>query len=777
MRILPRLPHPSFLAHRARRAAKVRHRLFRRKLRVARKRTVLRVLLAFLTIRNQAHVKGRNFLAFTSRWIATAAGLVLAALFALTLPQAMVTTAAVKVSEVHLASAGIIGTALALVLSLSIVPAQKAADVFSSAILRLYARDRTTLGVFALLSCAALASLLLGTGWTFSVSARYSLAGQFVLLGASLDALRAFYSRALALLDPATALSLVGDECRRYIRRTRAGVERLARIHRLAAGDDSNAEAFRCTCYGKSGLANALNGWTTQLEEFARKAIARRDTQAVNAIVRTMAEIGKTYAEARRDSMVLLPDFSGGMPIEVSDIGDVLSPIYEKIRAICGDAVKHPNEAVVQGCIATLGNMAAHAMTMVHTSDRHRTAPLAFSPVFYIDLCAKAAIEAGMEDALLAAVTATRQVFSGMSKDVDTQAAEEQALGVLFSIAIASYPRQARVSCFKSVEMMMLAALHDIRVRGYRDDGSLLRTVLSNIAALMPFEALMDKTGQRRMQTFPPYSLGFEANIPTLLAEVAKQVKPVEPERSWIDPFHDFNEASEAIVHHYREVAEKVAFGGVLLEKWVVDSLLNAAEVHLHLLDNPPHGTERFLDKVDARLRWFLHAPAFLFREQTEFPYHHANDACAHLAVLGMALLQRDRIESAEACGEAIRSIGHRSVKAENPRSYTRPYGYADCIVKLELMARAADTLGRPAIAVKFRALSSRPDEIPDDKWPEYVEAIATRTRQMDDELRERDRGYRIRPDPVAELQEIRRQKRAPRAHEPLASEREPDNA
>lgn len=95
-------------------------------------------------------------------------------------------------------------------------------------------------------------------------------------------------------------------------------------------------------------LANALNTWTTQLEEFARKATARRDTQAVNAIVRTMAEIGRTYAEARRDSMLLLPDWSGGMPIRVSDIGEVLSPIYENIKAICEDAAKHANEVIVQ---------------------------------------------------------------------------------------------------------------------------------------------------------------------------------------------------------------------------------------------------------------------------------------------------------------------------------------------------------------------------------------------------------------------------------------------
>lgn len=83
-----------------------------------------------LKARYQVHEQGRNVLTFGSRWIATVAGLLLAGVFVLTLPDALLTTATLKVSEVHLASAGIIGTALALVLSLSIVPAQKAADVF-----------------------------------------------------------------------------------------------------------------------------------------------------------------------------------------------------------------------------------------------------------------------------------------------------------------------------------------------------------------------------------------------------------------------------------------------------------------------------------------------------------------------------------------------------------------------------------------------------------------------------------------------------------------------
>ena len=97
-------------------------------------------------------------------------------------------------------------------------------------------------------------------------------------------------------------------------------------------------------------------------------------------------------------------------------------------------------------------------------------------------------------------------------------------------------------SCFESVQMMMFAALHDIRVRGYRRHGTILSTVLPNIAALMPLEAAMDKAGKRLMQTFPPYSMAFDANIAALLSEVATQVKAVERNGRQLDPFHDFKE-------------------------------------------------------------------------------------------------------------------------------------------------------------------------------------------------------------------------------------------
>jgi hypothetical protein len=740
-------------AHRIRRSSKALYYVSRRRFRVTKRRAVSHAALSLLKARFLLRIKSRNVLFYGTNWIATVVGLLLATAFSATLPGAALS--GLKVSEAHLASAGIIGTALALVLSLSIVPAQKAADVFSTAILRLYARDRTTLAVFTLLSCAALLSLMFGTGWAFSLSIRYSLAGQLVLLGLSLDALRAFYARALSLLDPATALSLVMRECELYIRRTSDSIDRLVRVNQTATTERRDVAAARYALHTRSNLAAGLSGWTAQLEEFAHKGVARRDTQAVTAIVTTMADIGEKYAEARRDSMFLLPDFTAGMPIGVSDIGNVLNPIYESIKRICEDAVKQSNEAVVQACLVKLGQMAAHAMTMVHTSELQRTAPLAYSPVYYMEQCVKVAAPVGMEDAQLSAIRGMRQIFSRISADTDTQVVEEGALNILNTVAVAGYARQSLVVCFAAVDMMLWAAQHDIRIRGYRGVSSMLSTVLQNIAAFVPLEVVMDKTGQRMTKTFPPYSLSHEASLPALLAEVANKVQQVERKRSSVDPYYDFKKASDAIVDHYRDVARNVTFDGALLEKWTVESLLRAARVHIHLLDNPPSGAARFLSGVDKCLCRLTQTAALFFRETTSFPYHHASEACGELACIGMGLLQRQRFEPAMACGDAIRSIARKAAGAADTDSYHSAYGFADCVVKLEILARAAEALSQPQLAVTFRGHGSPPDRIPERNCQEFVEAVGTRTQQMEEELDKGGREMRLQDSPVDVLREI----------------------
>ena len=536
-------------------------------------------------------------------------------------------------SEVNLTSAVVIGAALALVLSLSIIPAQKAAEAFSPAILRLYAGDRSLLLVFLILVLTTMGSILLGTRWIGVLNAKASISIQFVLLGISFDALRQFYTRTLDLLAPETAVRLVLHECSNQIARVKHVVERLVRVLPGAGREPKQQDVLRAILYTNSQIAGGSRAWTAQLDEFAHKAIARRDTHGANGIISAVGLIGQQYADARRSSVILLPDWNFPLAGGVSDIGEVLNPIYESVGAICQDAAKASNELIVRHCIQTLEKMTTHAMQITHTPDgRWRTAPLAFAPAFYMNMCTEIAIRANMADAVLAAIDSFRTIYLKKTAEVETRTTESKVLKSLFTIAASSYARTDSVWAFPAMKAMLIAARHDIGVQGY-DNLPALETVLRNALQLAPIEVKMETTGQRLVQTYPPYDLGFEANVAMLLDKVASQVT-VDAERPWVNPFREFLEASEDIVHHFRDLAS-IYFGNTLLRKWIVDTLMAVAQVHLSLLTHPPAGSEAYLDDIDNRVQWVVHSVAPFFPDnQPPFHYHHADDACGALAIL-----------------------------------------------------------------------------------------------------------------------------------------------
>lgn len=734
-----------------------RYRLVRRRWSRFKRRMLVNGLV--LTYRADALVRvlARRLFATSSNRLATVSGVLIAGAFVMATDETFFRSGKFSAAEFHLACAGIMGTALALVLSLSIVPAQKAADVFSTAILELYARDRKLWGVFATLALLTLVSAILGTDSTFGVHPRWTVAFQLIVLGVALDALRRFYLRTLDLLIPQTALTLVRKECERLTEVMARSARRLAHIVQVRGGKHNSLEptAAQWLSFRSSPESKHLIGWINQLEEFAHKALARRDTLAAKSALMTMATIGMHYADVRRDSIVLAPDFSGLMPTGVSDVEQVLNPIYESIKNLCEDAARQPNEAAVAACVQEFGKMAAHAMTIVHTQDDvWSTAPLSHSPVFYLKVCAAVAAKAQMDNALLAAVRAMVPFFGKISDRVQTVEAEAMAIDCLFEIALASYARRSYVPADEAARIMITVARHELKVRDFGYNRG-LRTILSNLAALVPFEVVAEKTGQRTMQVFAPYTA---TGLRTLLIEEANKIKP-EP-RSWVDPFHDFNELSQAVVLHYRDIADKLEFDGTMLQRWIVWSALDCADVHMHLLADPPQGSERFLDNVENRLIWFIHAPSFFFKEEASFPYHYAEDAAGRLAILGMQLLRLKRHEATEACADAVALIGKRSasITKANARSV------AGIFVKVEMLARAADAHGYPDLAKKCRSLEKRSEIVL--MLPEYAIAIRDQANHLDESLAKHPyRDIALPNEPVPLLRQILSEAKALKTH------------
>jgi hypothetical protein len=303
------------------RVTRLRYRYLRRH---ARRR--LRELRALSLIRlfktqQQLTLHSGRLAGFAGRSLATLFGAAIGALFLLAAPKPSLLT---HVSEAHLACAAIIGSALVLLLTLSVIPAQRAAEAFSAAILKIYARDDALRLVFVLLTASCMISIFFGTGWALGLSPLQSLAAQFVLLGISLDGLRLFYTRTLDLLNPGTAVALVLKQCDRGIVKVRRTVDRITRILQTRHGPPETQAASRALLFAGSQIAASLRGWIAQLDEFAHKAVARGDSEAVNTILTAMKTIGARYTDARRTSVVLVPDWNNLFAGGTSDIGQVL---------------------------------------------------------------------------------------------------------------------------------------------------------------------------------------------------------------------------------------------------------------------------------------------------------------------------------------------------------------------------------------------------------------------------------------------------------------------
>jgi hypothetical protein len=686
---------------------------------------------------------GRRALAHFNRFAATIFAIIVCALFLLLVQDPN----ALKTSEVHLTCAQVLGAALALILSLSIIPAQRAAEGFSPAILKLYAQDLWLVAAFLILAATTTLSVALGTNFFPRIDARISISAQFILLGISFDALRLFFERALDLLVPQTAIELVIRQCTKLVNRVSRNVEKLVRLNALASGNSAPADVSRAILFSASQVARLLRFWIAQLDEIARKLIARRDTSAVNEIVIAMGRIGKQYSEARRSSLILLPDFDTVLAGGVSDISEVLNPIHESIKGICEDAAKAPNELVMTQIMNTLADMTTHAMTMTHSSNGWHHAPLAFSPCFYLARCARTAIKVNMGDAALAAVNGFQAILLSQNSHVDTEIVENQSLESLLELAQASYVVPDAVWGFPAVKAILLAARYEIEhVGGYYE---ISKTALRYAHALVPMEIIMEKAGKRVVQIFPAYDLGFEASVPAMLELVARQVK-VNPEQSRQSPFYDLLKAAEDVRHHYRELSE-IDFKGTLLRKRVIDSLMEAARVYLRLLVQPPAGTENYLDDVDQSLRWLIAWVPGFFPEQNQPPRFHITEAANSLACLGIRLLEHDRIESAEGCASAIAALATNTAA-----QYPEPYIIADLHERLEVLARAADALGKAPAAIAIRAMIQRPTTVNDTDWPHHLAAREDRFRQIDRNLQKRrDRYAAFRDDPIFELQRI----------------------
>lgn len=168
------------------------------------------------------------------------------------------------------------GTVFALVLTLSIIPIQRAGEAWSPSIIRLYRRDRATHLSFVILGIFCIASFIFAVRGVGGVQVSVALAGVVVALGIGLDLLRWYHDHICELLDPVHAIRLELERARQTVDRTKASVERISRIHYKGIDpkirENISIEDIETMFYPHiPGYPNSINYWINDLGEIAMK--------------------------------------------------------------------------------------------------------------------------------------------------------------------------------------------------------------------------------------------------------------------------------------------------------------------------------------------------------------------------------------------------------------------------------------------------------------------------------------------------------------------------
>ena len=279
------------------------------------------------------------------------------------------------------------GTILALVLTLSIIPIERAGEAWSASIVRLYRHDRGTYITFVWLGVCCVASFLLAVRGLTSLRVSVVVAACFVVLGISLDVLRWYHGHVCRLLDPEHAVAVGSKKGKKVVDRLKRVVGRNTRIRtgRLFAKEKPSSSDRLWESNQYLYLPNypaPIVGPIDDLAEIARKAIARGERPLARAAIGSMAELTNHYLSSRRENLTIYPGTDARTFDGTSDVDVVTRESYDRLREISRAAVNASDEATAIQVSRAFGSIAVDAANLGAPAFSPDTAPFCRKPLF-----------------------------------------------------------------------------------------------------------------------------------------------------------------------------------------------------------------------------------------------------------------------------------------------------------------------------------------------------------------------------------------------------------
>jgi hypothetical protein len=635
------------------------------------------------------------------------------------------------------------GTIFALVLSLSIIPIQRAGEAWSPSIIRLYRRDRATHLSFVTLGIFCIACFIFAVRGVGGVQVSVALAGAIVALGIGLDLLRWYHDHICELLDPLYAIKLELGHARQAIDKTKVTVSRVSRIHLGGLdpkiSENISIEDIETMFYPHiPGYPNSINFWINDLGEIALKAVSRGEKTLARTAIFSIAEATNYYLSARKLNLEIVRSMEVFMATE-SDVKAVTNPAYEMLYEISRLAISQGDESTAIRVSEAYQSVAIHTSSLGARAYRPGSAPLTGAPIYYLLSCVKFAQNKGSDEVSFQSAALLSEIAKKAPKDIIQTDIHIPVFDAIYDVALYHYTKRNFVLAEEVIGQMFLVLDHMLweKDRYFHDS---LRYVLEKIELLVPF-AIINETFADRLSMLHPlekaYGLVFGASLGHLFQKAAAILPSINAERDWVNPYYDLIKISDIISRHLRNVAENNEFGNSFLV-WEIDSTIkHIATIIAQIVDSPLRPKYEDERKLVDKLQWIMAFYWVAFEKKKTINAHRSDDVCNSLAFIGLLFFDRNYSEVLSLTISHIRSILDSYCEIARPPDF---YAIGDIMAYLWVIRMGSDVRQNATVtAVIDKKLSEKPPSLSGDQWLAAKEAIFLRRKQVSKRIAEID--------------------------------------
>ncbi|MGV8934904.1 MAG: hypothetical protein ACOH1I_09780 [Gallionellaceae bacterium] len=634
------------------------------------------------------------------------------------------------------------GTVVAIVFGLALAPVQRAAEALSPAILRVYARDRRIRGLFVALGLICVAVFLLSLEGIAQVPVMSAFSIGILLIAIALDLLRWFYKITLSMLNPLEAIQLAILEAKRDVHRMdKLATERAMHTHRLLPQDlvaDTKASDWKSALLdGDVSYSRPIVYWFEEFSEIGKKASSTGQTRMALVSLQAITSVVCEYLSLRKDDLQTGADPAGLFLTSKSNVDVVIRPACENLLAVAEVAISVPDEGTVINVVQQLAYLALFQVNLKGSRYESWRGSLAVLPVGYIRQLFKASRDAKLQEVVFQGSGELRKLLGNLpasesSLELHTSLVDELSDNARFFYAAGS-PALA-----EAVLAYLCEAIHAQYEQDVHKFETILTHVFRQLVNLSQIAVLSHATQPPSSMTSPlegALSIFRTSALPYLLAKELAAAE-VDPERQWVNPYHDFKRSFEEFCRTLRSIAEKCEFGATtMFLHTICEVIFYLGQVVAYRLKTPIDSTYNHEDELAKELAWLISPLWVAYDKKKIIDVHNAERCCDTAVAVGLFGLANGYADVAKTAASTARSISLNILRGNSGISL---YTVADCLVRLEYLCLAAEYLGMSPFAQSLREqLNKQPEDIDEARWLEIKSAVAHRFRQFSEQREE----------------------------------------